>query len=112
MQHNTNLSPVQALSQQLFEKGKSNNEIATYLTSAGYTADELAEAATHLKKLGNQKKQRLGLMLIAVGVFLCVTGFIVVLVAINQGTSFNFALYGMTSLGATSIMGGLFSILG
>ena len=50
-------------------------------------------------------------MLIAVGVFLCVSGFVLV-VTQQTGTVFNVALYGMTGAGGSCIMGGLALLIG
>ena len=56
-------------------------------------------------------KGRRGVLLIVVGVFLCVSGFVLV-VTQQTGTVFNVALYGMTGAGGSCIMGGLALLIG
>ena len=100
------------IAQDLFAKGKNFEEIQKHLTHAGYPAEEIAGVMAHIKDMRYEKQRRVGLPLIAAGVVLCVTGFILVVSASHTGTVFNVVLYGMTSLGGATIMGGLFTILG
>lgn len=70
-------------------------------------ADEVKQPAPNHHHI----KGRRGILLIGVGVFLCVSGFVLV-VTQQTGTVFNVALYGMTGAGGSCIMGGLALLIG
>ena len=75
---------------------------------------DTAQSIDGAKQLSNNPhhvKGRKGLVLIAAGVVLCVSGFVLVITQ-QTGTVFNFALYGMTGAGGSCIMGGLALIMG
>lgn len=61
----------------------------------------------HKRKPGN-----LGVTLIALGVICCISGFILMFNSDFGSLQFNISLYGLTSAGGSSIMGGLFLLLG
>ncbi len=101
-----------AFAQGLLEQGKTFSEIQQALTERSVPDEDITQVMTHVKDTRYQKHRSIGMPLIAAGVVLCVTGFIVVVVSTHTGTAFNLALYGMTGVGASTIMGGLFVILG
>ena len=100
-----------ANAQNLIEQGKSLAEIETGLLNSGHSIEDVAAVVAQLKQLQYRKQSRSGILLIALGVIFCVTGFIAVVTLAHPDAAFNFALYGMTGLGSTSILGGLFLIL-
>ena len=101
-----------AVAQGLLEQGKTFDEIKNILTDESLSAEDINLVMTHIKDARYQKHRSIGVPLIAVGVVLCITGFIVVVISSQTGMAFNLALYGMTGIGASTIMGGLFVILG
>ena len=112
MQHLTGNEEPLAMAQNLFTKGKNMDEAHKHLKESGHSEEKITSIMGHFKILRNEKQRRIAVPLLAVGVFLCVTGFFAVIIAVQSGGNFEIALYGMTSLGATSIMGGLFTLLG
>ena len=59
-----------------------------------------------------EKRRRIGFALVGVGAFLCIFGFLITLLMLQQGMNFNVALYGATGLGGGMLLGGLFAIMG
>lgn len=98
--------------QELAAQGKSFEEIERTLKAAGHTSNETEEALRPLKTIQYEKHKRIGIPLLALGVLLCVMGFAITYISSHSGFGFHFALYGMTGIGASSIMGGLFLLLG
>lgn len=98
--------------QELAAQGKSFEEIERTLKAAGHTSNETEEALRPLKTIQYEKYKRIGIPLLALGVLLCVMGFAITYISSHSGFGFHFALYGMTGIGASSIMGGLFLLLG
>lgn len=98
--------------QQLAEQGKSFEEIERMLKAAGHSAEETDEILRPLKTVRYEKHRKIGMPLLALGVFLCLAGFAITYISSHSGFGFHFALYGMTGLGASSIMGGLALIIG
>ena len=98
--------------QVLLEQGKAFYEIELSLLATGISPQEAAACIGQLKKKHYHLQNRRGMALIGAGVVLCIVGFIVVITQQHAGTVFNVALYGMTGVGSTSIMGGLALIMG
>ena len=67
---------------------------------------EIVNPSTH-RKPGN-----LGMTLIGLGVLCCITGFVLMFNSSFGSFQFNLSLYGLTGAGGSSIMGGLFLLLG
>ena len=111
MPHNTAQATLD-IAQELFAKGKSIDDIQKHLNETSHAQEKIDEAVLHVKNLRNEKERRIGFPLIALGATLCITGFIIVVLTSNESITFNVALYGVTGVGATTIMGGLFTILG
>ncbi len=98
--------------QELAAQGKSFDEIERTLKAAGHTSNETEEALRPLKAIQYEKRKRIGMPLLALGVVLCIAGFAITYLSSPSGFWFHFALYGITGIGASSIMGGLFLLLG
>ena len=111
MLHNTS-QVTWNITLKLFAKGKSIDDIQNHLNQTNHAPEKIAEAILHVKNLRNEKERRVGFTLIAVGALLCITGFIIVVLTSSESITFNVALYGVTGIGATSIIGGLFTLLG
>lgn len=98
--------------QKLFAENRSPADIEKQLHSEGYDTDEVAETMRHIKKSHHHRMSNMGMLLIGIGVLLCIGGFAVLFCSSYDCAGFNLALYGMTGAGGTSIMGGLFLIMG
>lgn len=59
-----------------------------------------------------EKRRKLGFLLVALGAFLCVLGFVITLLLLDQGVNFNVAMYGTTGAGGALLLGGLVAVLG
>jgi hypothetical protein len=73
--------------------------------SEDMTANKESQNSTH-------KPGKFGLCLIGAGVICCLAGFVLLLNSSFDSTTFNVSLYGLTGMGGSSIMGGLFLLLG
>ncbi len=104
-------SPLET-AQALDEQGKPFDEIELSLLATGLAPDEAAGYVSQLRKKHYHLQNRRGMLFIGAGVVLCVVGFIVVITQQHAGTVFKVALYGMTGVGGTSIMGGLAMVMG
>jgi len=94
------------------KEGKTYQQIHEELVQSGIDSDQVNELMKHIKDERYEAQRKKGIPLIAIGVALCVVGCIATVVISDTGTGFNFCLYGLTSIGATSIVGGLAFILG
>jgi hypothetical protein len=101
-----------ALAQKLFAQNKSLTDIEKQLNNAGFAADEVTDTMTQIRRSHHHRMSNMGMLLIGMGVVLCIVGFGALFCSSYGCTTFNVALYGMTGAGGTSIMGGLFLILG
>lgn len=59
-----------------------------------------------------EKRRKMGVILVVVGSFLCVFGFLITMFLLQHEVNFNVALYGTTGLGGTMLLGGMIAILG
>ena len=101
-----------ALAQKLFAQNKSLTEIEQQLNADGYAPEEVTDTMTQIRKSHHHRMSTMGMMLVGMGVVLCIAGFGALFCSSYGCTTFNVALYGMTGAGGTSIMGGLFLIMG
>jgi hypothetical protein len=69
----------------------------------------MADAASPSKL---RKSGSLGMTLIGLGVLCCISGFVLMFNSSFGSFQFNVSLYGLTGAGGSSIMGGLFLLLG
>ncbi|MFN8276380.1 MAG: hypothetical protein U0T84_02760 [Chitinophagales bacterium] len=88
--------------------GKSDTAIESELAAQGHAQDVIKAAFTDERANSSHN----GLLLIGVGVVLCVVGFVAVVCFADCERVFELALYGMTGVGGTTIMGGLYMLLG
>jgi hypothetical protein len=94
-------------------EGKSFDEIQSMLNDTGLSAEDVDSVMKQVKDQRYESQRRRGLPLIGIGAMLCVLGCVVtILTSDTGGAGFHFALYGMTGVGATTIMGGLAIVLG
>jgi hypothetical protein len=87
-------------------------EIERALKSNGYAVEDIEQALRPIKAIRYEKHRRIGLLLLAPGILLCIAGFAITYISSHSGFGFHFGLYGMTDLGASPIMGGLALLLG
>ena len=94
-------------------EGKSFDEIQSMLNDTGLSAEDVDSVMKQVKDQRYESQRRRGLPLIGIGAMLCVLGCVAtILTSDTGGAGFHFALYGMTGVGATTIMGGLAIVLG
>lgn len=94
-------------------EGKSFDEIQALLNDTGLSAEDVDSVMKQVKDQRYESQRRKGLPLIGIGAMLCVLGCVVTILTTDAGgAGFHFALYGMTGLGATTIMGGLALVFG
>lgn len=97
---------------QMHEQGSSMAEIEAALIAEGNNPETVTEMIAELKRRRHDHLSRIGMVLIAAGVMLCIGSFIALCTMSDCGTTFNIALYGMTGIGGTCIFAGLYLILG
>jgi hypothetical protein len=108
----TTITASLALAQKLFAQNKSLTDIEKQLNDTGYATEEVTDTMTQIRKSHHHRMSNMGMMLVGIGVLLCIGGFAALFCSSYGCTTFNVALYGMTGAGGTSIMGGLFLIMG
>lgn len=74
-------------------------------------AEEKETLTSYAQTETHSKRRRIGFFLIAIGVFLCVFGFLITMFMMSHGANFNVALYGATGLGGVSLFGGLVAVM-
>ena len=100
------------LATRLQKEGKCTDEVREHLIQSGATGQEADAALRELRNLHFEKCKRIGIPLIVLGALLCIGGFLATFLLSQQDGGFNFALYGMTGAGATSLVGGLAILFG
>lgn len=96
-----------ATAKMLIEQGKDNAFIEAQLVKKGIDSTVISEVLKQVKHIRNAKRTKNGTYLILLGVFLLGLGFILCILLSGTGTSINFALYGLTAIGAAILMAGL-----
>lgn len=81
------------------------------LNNEGVNAGHETTTQPALNPTGSQRRKA-GVIMVAVGAFLCVFGFLITMMLIQHEVNFNFALYGTTGLGGSLLLGGMVAILG
>ena len=94
------------------KEGKKFDQIHEQLISMRLNREVVENVMKHIKDERFQAQRSKGLPLIAIGVAMCVTGCMATLCIGELSPAFHFCLYGLTSLGAITIVGGLALILG
>jgi len=100
------------LAHKWLKEGKSFDQIQEQLISMGLSTEAMNELMKHIKDERYEAQRKIGLPLIALGVAMCVSGCVATLSIAEPGVAFHISLYGLTSLGAVTILGGLALILG
>ncbi len=100
------------LAHKWLKEGKNFDQIQEQLTIMGLSTEVMNEVMKHIKDERYQAQRKIGLPLIAVGVAMCVSGCVATISIAEPGVAFHICLYGLTSLGAVTIIGGLALILG
>ena len=59
-----------------------------------------------------EKRRKMGVILVVIGSFLCVFGFLITMFLLQHEVNFNVALYGTTGLGGMMLLGGMIAIMG
>jgi hypothetical protein len=98
--------------EELLKAGKTSSEIALQLQEFGLSETEAEHLTKQVCNSHHDKQVKKGLPLLAVGAVLCFMGCAVAMSHMEIGPVFHISLYGMTGLGATSIIAGLMFILG
>lgn len=97
---------------ELLGRGFTTKELQDYLAEKGLDAAVSERLISQAKNIRMAKSRRTGLLLLAVGSVFLVGGFIVTAVLFHSGTSVNYAMYSMTTLGILLLMMGLIKVMG
>lgn len=91
----------------LIEQGRDNAFIEAQLTQQGLDSTSITEVLEQVKRIRNAKRTQNGSMLVLAGVILLGLGFISCIFLHDAGASVDFALYGLTAIGAIVLIAGL-----
>jgi len=69
------------------------------------------EADNTIKTSKFERRRKIGFLLVGAGAFLCVFGFLITLVLLQNEVNFNVALYGATGLGGLLLFAGMVAIM-
>jgi hypothetical protein len=92
--------------EQLLSEGYTLSQIEEQLSEA-----EKQEAATFIQKKKFEKRKTLGAVMAAAGGFLCVFGFFITMFLMQQDVNFHVALYSVTGLGGSLLLGGMIAVM-
>jgi hypothetical protein len=107
MEHNLSINSYLNTAKSLIEQGRDNAFIESQLTQQGADQTTLAEVLVQVKRIRNAKRTQNGSMLVLLGVVLLGLGFVSCIFLSDTGASLDFALYGMTAIGAVILIAGL-----
>jgi hypothetical protein len=91
----------------MLEQGHESDFIASHLHKEGVDPATISEVLLHLKRLRNSKRTQTGSRLVLLGVILMGLGFLSCCFLLDPGNALTFALYGLTSIGAVTLVAGL-----
>ncbi|MBL7884498.1 MAG: hypothetical protein JNL69_10550 [Bacteroidia bacterium] len=91
----------------LIEQGRDNAFIEAHLTQQGVDSKLMVEILEQVKRIRNAKRTQNGSMLVLAGVVLLGLGFVSCIFLHDAGASVDFALYGLTAIGAIVLIAGL-----
>jgi hypothetical protein len=94
------------------KEGKNFDQIRESLESMELSTEAVDELMKHIRDERYEAHRKIGLPLVAAGVVMCVSGCMATLYLGELGAAFHFCLYGLTSIGAITIISGLAYILG
>jgi hypothetical protein len=92
------------------EQGLTNDAIIANLRKTGFDESQQDEILLEIKKIRNKKRTQTGSILVLIGVVILGLGFISCIVLHYLGSDINFSLYGLTGIGALSLIVGLILI--
>jgi hypothetical protein len=98
------------IAQQYHQEGKSKQEIEDILVEKGLSRTEAVMIAGSLISNKYEKKRKRGFLLIGIGSFLLVFGFVLTVIMYHNGMPIELAMYGPTMVGALFLLGGLIYI--
>lgn len=107
MEHNFPFHESLNTAKMLIDQNKDNAFIKAQLIQKGVDPTIIAEVIKQVKHIRNASRTKNGTYLILLGVFLLGLGFICCILLTGSGTSIDFALYGLTALGAVILVAGL-----
>ena len=92
--------------EQLLSEGYTLSQIEEQLSEA-----EKQEAAAFIQKKKFEKRKTLGAVMAVAGGFLCVFGFFITMFLMQQDVNFHVALYSVTGLGGSLLLGGMIAVM-
>jgi len=98
------------MARQHHDEGKSIQEIEDILVNNGLSRIEAVRISGSLTSNKFEKKRKRGFLLIGIGSFLLVFGFVLTVIMYHNGMPIELAMYGPTMIGALLLMGGLIYI--
>ena len=96
----------------MLKEGKTFDQIQHHLLSTGEDSEVVNELMKHVKDERYEAQRKKGIPLIALDFVICLIGFAAIIFMTDTGAEFQFYLYGLTTIGATTIVGGLAFIVG
>lgn len=91
----------------LIDQNKDNAFIEAHLIQKGVAPTIISEVMKQVKYIRNASRTKNGTFLILLGLFLLGLGFICSILLAGSATSIDFALYGLTAIGAIILLVGL-----
>jgi hypothetical protein len=89
------------------EEGLDNEAIIANYKKMGYQEEQLLQLSALIKKIRNKKRTQTGSILVLIGVLILGLGFISCIVLHYCGNDINFSLFGLTGIGAMTLIIGL-----
>ncbi|TND00367.1 MAG: hypothetical protein FD123_4386 [Bacteroidetes bacterium] len=97
---------------ELLSRGHSTQELRDFLSGKGLDDDVSERLIKQAKTIRMIKSRKTGMVLLAIGSIFLLGGFIVTAVLFHSGTSVNYAMYTLTTIGILLLMIGLVKVMG
>ncbi len=107
MEQNSTFQQHLNTAKMLIEQGRDNAFIESHFQQQGVDSTVLSTVLEQVKRLRNAKRTQNGSMLVLIGVILLGLGFVSCIFLVDGGASLDFALYGLTAIGAVVLVAGL-----
>jgi hypothetical protein len=100
-------SALEANARKLYAEGMSIHEVEDYLVENGVSRIDAVKLTTGFTSNKFESRRKRGFLLIGVGSFLLIFGFLLTVIMYHNGMPIGLAMYGPTIAGALLVMGGL-----
>jgi len=112
MEHTRNIEHLLEEANKLIETGKVTDDVRRTLGASGVDSETIEIIIHQLRSQQFLKRRKRGFLLGAIGSVMLLVGFILTVIFFHAGISFQYVMYGMTSIGVLLLIAGMVEVVG